>query len=221
MAAITRLIEDPAMQMDYMKYAVARYGDGLDTFLNAAGRRYTALTGNIPRMFKQTSKGPKVAPLPLIPILLSQSDDIDLTIHAEKAAVMAERQARRLEKWGNLGIPSAGQNLNFKTGVKLVDALEALDDSSLDELTIRFPGHWAKREMEGLSRVMLQKLNLDDPVQPDGANVLIGLKYRSGEKLAAVFEGVVGEQGCHITQSGNFAVGGERAPAKLLFIRRS
>lgn len=208
-------ISDPDEQAqrvsDYTGYVNCRYGSGLGPAIEASGRRYRALTGHVIRVFKRGSKKPN--PYTPLTCLLAQSSEIDVGISAESYHAYQERFAARRQEWGELGIMSS-QQLSVIKG-NMSGALGGFPDSHFDEITCRFP-----QETSGeFASLMLRKLNMLGSVNPQGASVLVGMKFPQGERLAKVFDGIIhdsleGVEGYELKTSVH-NVGGAGAPAKL------
>jgi hypothetical protein len=229
--AISRLIDDPAKQLTYGYYAKARYTEkGLGDI------PYVSLELNAMARWRQEDDGTgmKPGPLTLLPIVLSQGSGTVANIHGRIATEVQEALHRRLEKWETLKFP--GQ-LAFCFRDTLPDALEQFKDGSLDEITLRLPEPgWSRETMVSLADIMIRKLNVEGTKHPNGANVLIGLKtskslyamsegqigLRSPEEVrfADVFAEGVHAKGLQLEDAGTYNVGGERAQAKLMFIRK-
>ncbi|GEM_PF-1470937 len=200
-------------QMAYGGYVDELFGTGIGPDIEASGRRYQTITGPIPRHFKPTSK--RVAPLTPLACLLAQSDAIDVAIAANTYHAWTERFQHRKAEWARLGIPSEGQNLIVKQG-SLGEILLKHPNSHFDQMTCRFPSAGSGEE---LARLMLQKLNVSGTCNPNGASVLIGMKFQEGKEFAEKFDRVVQQhmekfEGYELKTSIH-AVGGAGAPAKL------
>ncbi|MFH1787899.1 MAG: hypothetical protein ABH834_00790 [Candidatus Altiarchaeota archaeon] len=208
-------IRDPSEQAarvaDYTDYVSARYGEGLDDAIHAGGRRYRAITGPVSRQFKRGTGAPN--PFTPLTCLLAQSSDIDVDVVTTSYHAYQERFTARREEWNRLGI-MRGQNISVQQG-SMAEKLMACPNAHFDEITCRFPSGSPKE----LAPLLAEKLNIEGSLNPNGASVLIGMKYSSGVELAAEFDRVIqkrveGLEGFELKTSLH-NVGGAGSPAKL------
>ena len=203
--------EHAARIMDYAGYVSSRYGGGIDESIQAGGRRYRAITGPVSQQFKRGTHAPN--PFTPLTCLLAQSSEIDVSIAIESYYAYQRRFEARKPEWHSLGI-IRGQEIDLrKEGMDV--ALSSFPDGHFDEINCRFP----KESSPEFARLLLDKLNISGSLNPQGASVLIGMKFGGGKQLSEEFDKVVegrvhGLDGFELRTSLH-NVGGAGSPAKL------
>lgn len=227
---ISKLVH-PAKQEDYRKYAEARYTPyGIGEAIK--GGKYTAFESDVTTRWRVEepreegtdsrerveSSGPPVAsPLPLIAIALSQGDEVRYYVHTPWVSSLQPALMRDLPAWKELSLlPWKG--LDVMSGGTPAEALNRLEDGSLDEINIRYPNpSWKGPEMEELAETMIKKLNVGNTCHPIGASVLIG----TSTDFLIVFRRKLAEHGdleIIPDKGGVFKVAGKGADAELIFV---